>query len=186
MGHSGANGPASNGCALLSFDPSSALLATRLDETPSTVWIWDTTAAELRAVLLFHGSVVRTVWHPVIRETLLITCDGDAYNQLVFVWDPLSEGPKCVDFTGSLPSGPVQPAWLNIPSLETGALLACNNEAYMFASLAMDDDETAAVPWAAEDKNSSQPHGHESPSSAADAYDEEASELDDTFCFKRP
>lgn len=180
--HLGANHSASAGCAFLSFDPSSALLVTRLEEAPSTVWIWDTAAAELRAVLLFHGSVSRTVWHPVIRETLLITCDGDAYNQLVFLWDPLSEGPKCVDFSGRLAGGQVQPVWLNAPSLDTAALFVCNNQSFVLASLAEDDAESA--PWVPEDENSGLPHCNRSPS-AADAYDEEASELDDTFCFKK-
>ncbi|SPQ22916.1 feea8331-9061-4009-9841-2c69a36f6042 [Thermothielavioides terrestris] len=86
------------GCASILFDPSSALVATRLDDSPGTVWIWDVQVSELRAVLLFHGNVASLSWHPHIAETLLVRCEGDHYNGLVFVWDPLSEGPRSVDF----------------------------------------------------------------------------------------
>lgn len=171
-----------SGCAFMSFDPSSVLLATRLEDSPCTVWIWDVTAAELRAVLLFHGNVSRILWHPTIRETLLATCDGDSYNSMVFLWDPLSEGPKPVDFSGRFANGILQTHWLNVPALEHAALFVSNTTEYVLASLA--EGETGSVPWFADADTSGLMNNVQSPN-AADEYDEEASELDDTFCFKR-
>lgn len=158
------------------------LLATKLEDAPSTVWIWDVAGAELRAVLLFHGNVSRVLWHPSIRETLLVTCDGDSYNSLVFLWDPLSKGPKPIDVSEHIMNGIFQALWLNVPALEPAALFVSDKSEYLFASLAEHDNEP--VPWSVDAEISSLVNDVQSPS-AADIYDEEASELDDTFCFKR-
>lgn len=168
----------------MSFDSSSALLATKLEEAPSTLWVWDVAAAELRAVLIFHGNVSRVSWHPTIRETMLVTCDGDAYKALIFFWDPLSEGPQTCNFTERLPNGSVQAAhWLNLPNLEPGALFASDNRDCLLASLAENDDDP--VPWSTESEDSSDALDMAEHSMSADPYDDEASQLDDTFCFKR-
>jgi len=95
----------SPGCSHLSFDASSSLLAVKLDEFPSTVWIWDIGSSELRAVLMFHAEVSTISWHPTIRETLLLGCDDSEYRGLMFVWDPLSNGPISVGLRhGTLPA----------------------------------------------------------------------------------
>lgn len=167
----------------MSFDPSSALLATKLEEAPSTLWIWDVAAAELRAILIFHGNVSRVSWHPTIRETALITCDGDAYKMLVFLWDPLSEGPQSCNFSERLPNGNVQALWLNVPTLEPGAIFASNGGEYLLASLAENDDEP--VPWSTDGEDGEELDMTEHSMSGGDAYEDEASQLDDTFCFKR-
>lgn len=166
----------------MSFDPSSALLATKLEDAPSTLWIWDVAAAELRAVLIFHGNVSRVSWHPTIRETMLVVCDGDAYKALVFFWDPLSEGPEMCNFSDPLCNGSVQADWLTVPNLEPGALFASDNRSYLLASLAENDDEP--VPWSTDSEDLDAPDMTEH-SMSADFYDDEASQLDDTFCFKR-
>ncbi|KAJ4425070.1 hypothetical protein N0V82_000352 [Gnomoniopsis sp. IMI 355080] len=175
-------GPFPSGIASASFDPTSTLLATRLEEAPSTLWVWEIASAELRAALLFHGNVSQVIWHPTIRETMLVICEGDAYNSLVFSWDPLSEGPQTIDLSERLPNGKVQATWLSLHSLEPGALFASDNRNYLLASLAENDDET--VPWPADSENSnfSDVTDH---SMSANAYDDEASQLDDTFCFKK-
>lgn len=170
------------GIVSASFDPSSTLLATRLEEAPSTLWIWDISTAELRAVLLFHGNVSRVLWHPAIRETLLVICDGDAYNSLVFSWDPLSEGPQTVDLSERLPNGKVQAVWLDLHALEPGALFASDDKNYLLASLADNDDES--VPWTPDNGDSNFSDTTDN-STSANAYDDEVSQLDDTFCFKR-
>lgn len=83
------------GCSTMSFDASSNLLATKLDDAPCTVWIWDVAAAELRAVLVFH-SVVTFSWHKTTRELLLVNCQDESRQGLSYLWDPLLEGPTPV------------------------------------------------------------------------------------------
>ncbi|KAL1874260.1 hypothetical protein Daus18300_003624 [Diaporthe australafricana] len=181
-GHAG-----SSGCALAAFDPSSTLLATKLEDAPGTLWVWDIEAAELRAVLLFHGTVSRLSWHPTIRETLLVSCEGDSHKSLAFTWDPLSDGPRPVDFSGKLSNGKVQVLWLQVDGLESGALFASNSSQYVLATLADDDDETFL--WVAGDQpNSLLSEGSPRSTTARieNSSEGETSELDDTFCFKRP
>ena len=83
------------GCSTIAFDASSTLLATRLDDAPCTIWIWDVPAAELRAVLVFH-SVVTFAWHKRTRELLLITSHDETRQGLSYLWDPLQQGPTPV------------------------------------------------------------------------------------------
>lgn len=123
---------------------------------------------------MFHGHVSRIQWNPTIRETLLVACDGDSYKSLIFLWDPVLEGPKVVDLSGRISNDTVQQAlWLDVPNLEPAALFVSNNTEYILASLA--EEETEPVPWFAD----CEVNGNEA------AYEDEASELDDTFCFKK-
>ncbi|KAK4239611.1 hypothetical protein C8A03DRAFT_42766 [Achaetomium macrosporum] len=140
--------PAS-GCAAILFDTSSALVATRIDDFPSTVWIWDVQAAELRAVLLFHGNVASLSWHPHIAETLFVRCEGAQYNGLAFVWDPLSEGPGTVDFGQRLPgarvSGKPRTLWLGLAAPSPPSLFFSDAQNYVLACLGGTDQ--APAPW---------------------------------------
>ncbi|KAL2257029.1 hypothetical protein VTK26DRAFT_760 [Humicola hyalothermophila] len=191
-----------SGCASILFDQSSTLVATRLDDSPSTVWIWDVQVTELRAVLLFHGNVSTIAWHPHIPETLLIRCEGDQYSGLVFVWDPLSEGPRFVDFGSRLPNvkaaGKPRALWLGVgdsapPSLffsdAQNAILACLGEA-----------DQGVLPWGSPETlhpNLPAERREESPLELVPAAaarpeapgiedeDEDSSELEDTFVHKR-
>lgn len=185
------------GTSSVLFDASSGLVATRLDDAPSTVWIWDNQASELRAVLLFHSNVQSASWHPTTRETLLIRCEGDLYNGIVFVWDPLSEGPKTIDFTSHLPDqrviGRSRALWLPVKDTETPWLFFSDGQNHVLASVGESDRDVPC--W--------QNHGglgerhmqrEESPLELVpagssdpclnDDEDEDASELEDTFIGK--
>ncbi|KAK0646624.1 hypothetical protein B0T16DRAFT_458523 [Cercophora newfieldiana] len=187
--------PAS-GCVSVLFDPSSALVATRLDDSPGTVWIWDLQAAELRAALLFHGNIGDLFWHPTIHETLLIRCEGEQYGGVVFVWDPLSEGPRSVDFSQQLPAkvvGKSRALWLGRDTSSSPSLFLSDAQNYVLASLIeLDQGEP---PWG-DDYGVTGLTGdgratmrEESPLElvpAADiGHDEDDSELEDTFIHKR-
>lgn len=181
----------------MAFDSSSNLLATRLEESPSTLWIWDLTVAELRAVLMFHGNISTASWHPSVRETLLIRCEGDLYQGLVFVWDPLTEGPKPIDFTSQPSMGQItgksQIIWLALKDIEPGVLFFSDSKNYIMASLV--DSEEDPVPW--EGKQNSALHSatrtddslldilHANGSDQGADGEDDDDELDDTFHFKR-
>ncbi|KAK3379399.1 hypothetical protein B0T24DRAFT_675194 [Lasiosphaeria ovina] len=184
------------GFASIAFDPSSALVATRLEDYPSTAWVWDTQVAELRAVLLFHGNVRRLSWHPNIPETLLIVCEGDQYNGIVFVWDPLSEGPRSVEFSQHF-SGPssVRALWLGLDASSPPSLFLSDSNNYLLASLVEADQDS---PWG--NQVSTQPTSaarrEESPLELVPAVEanldpgdsgqqEDDSELEDTFLHKQ-
>lgn len=198
-GQVASNTPAKGGCCVLSFDSSSALLATKLEDCPSTIWIWDISAAELRAVLVFHADVSRIAWHPSIRETLLVRCEGEQYNGLAFVWDPLSYGPRPVDFAGQFPTSRLavdktQAMWLGLEGDESGTLFASTGKDYLLASLV--DSSVEDVPWLVDGESSGLQSAARTensllfgtPALGDDAYDEDddgGSEVDDTFLFKR-
>lgn len=192
-----------SGCVSILFDPSSVLVATRLDDSPGTVWIWDIQAAELRAVLLFHGSIGGLSWHPTTRETLLVRCEGDQYNGVVFVWDPLSEGPRSVDFSQHLPikvTGKSRALWLGRDTSSSPSLFLSDAQNYVLASLIELDQ--GSPPWGdcigvtGLTGNARGAMREESPLELVPAtdngteslglgQDEDDSELEDTFIHKR-
>ncbi len=177
----------------MAFDSSSTLLATRLDESPSTLWIWDVNVPELRAVLIFHAAVSSATWHPKMPETLLVSCDGPQHRGLAFIWDRLSSGPRSVDFAqqcpGSTVVGKPQYRWLNADS-QSPTLFFSDDLSCLLATAGGSENE--APPWGAwHDSN-----GNESPlelvpaATAHDGFrgeadcDDDSDELDDTFYFK--
>ncbi|KAI5924844.1 hypothetical protein F4810DRAFT_96797 [Camillea tinctor] len=188
------------GCNLVKFDSSSGLLATRLEDAPSTIWIWDISAFELRAVIMYHANISRVEWHPVQPEMLLIRCEGEKYGGLVFVWDPISDGPRTIDFAHRLAGGKVNgrtyATWLKTTTTqsESAAVFFTDHATCMLASLAETDGET--LPWKQAFSSNQQRKGMDFPSkSAASAEDSEdegstdldegMSDLDDTFHFKK-
>lgn len=115
-----------------------------------------------------------------------MSCEGDSHNSLAFTWDPLSEGPRPMDFAGHLSNGKVQVLWLQIDGLEPGAVFASDGSQCVLASLADDDDES--IPWTAGDQQSGLLNENSPRVTTAhidNSSEEEGSELDDTFCFKR-
>ncbi|KAI0480704.1 hypothetical protein GGR56DRAFT_664237 [Xylariaceae sp. FL0804] len=187
-GASSSNAPemAKSGCNLVRFDSSSNLLATRLEGAPTTIWIWDVPTSELRAVLMYHAPVSRVQWHPVQPELLLVRCDGDDYAGLVFIWDPLSEGPRPIEFARRLPGGKVSGrthvTWLKAAA-EAAVVFYADHSNCGLISLA-DADE--ALPWQ-EHSSSDQLEDSmvDDPNDSGTDLDEGVSELEDTFHFKK-
>ena len=162
-------------------------------------------AAELRAVLLFHGNVASLVWHPDIPETLLVRCEGDQYNGLVFVWDPLSEGPRSVDFGQRLPGAKAgsrpRALWLRgVDPSSPPLLFFSDSQNYVLACVG--ETEPGPAPWgdaefygpgltAERHDDREESPLHLVPASGARREgpnleeDDDYSELEDTFVHKR-
>ncbi|KAK7432729.1 hypothetical protein QQZ08_000589 [Neonectria magnoliae] len=184
------------GCSSFAFDVSSALLVTRLDDSPSTLWIWDVSAAELRAILMFHSSV-NFAWHPTTRELLLVTCQDENHRGVSFIWDPLSDGPKPISLGKYLLDGKIvgksRVAWL-YGDAESPVLLLSDAQHYLMVSCA--DAEQCSPPWREPVGNEgvfdSARMGFSPGQDATDAGDmsaliaDDTSTLDDTFSFKNP
>ncbi|KAI1457668.1 hypothetical protein F4805DRAFT_169310 [Annulohypoxylon moriforme] len=189
-----------SGCNFVKFDCSSSLLATRLEDAPGTIWIWDLPSSDLRAVLMYHANVTKLEWHPVHPELLLIRCEGDGYGSLVFAWDPLSQGPRSIDMSRQFPealSSKTYAAWVQTRA-DSAALFFTDNATCMLVSLADSDGE--ALPWHDDSApDSPMSHGNNinmrsspkrayEPEDAEDSIDfdlddEYGSEPDDTFQF---
>jgi hypothetical protein len=145
--------PASNnevktGTNILSFDNSGTLLATRIENMPTTIWIWDIGSRILRAVMILHAPIARVTWHSTIDELLMIRCEGEETRGLVHLWDPSWEKPKVVDFMTQIPGGKVLGKtimrWLNVES-EHPAMLFSDTQDCILASVSETDD--GDVPW---------------------------------------
>jgi hypothetical protein len=183
-----------SGSIFASFDSSSNLVASKLEDATSTIWIWDIAAAELRAVLIFHGNVTSFRWHPHIRELLLITCDGDDYSGLVFTWDPLSGGPNAANLAEHSPAkkvvGKTYATWLN-HKLDTATMYLRDSNHSLLVMLV--DEGQSPIPWRHAEISDvpagictiDSPEGVDIDRSLAAMIDEDASEMDDTFSFKR-
>ncbi|KAL0930839.1 WD40 domain-containing protein [Colletotrichum truncatum] len=192
---SGGSVEAKAGRTLAVFDASSSLLATTLEDWPSTVWVWDVESFELRAVLVFHSNISALSWHPTQRELLKITCEGDSYMGLVFVWDPLSHGPKTINFAEHLPDtrvfGKPQVSWVDWTG-DSAVLLVGDTKHHLMVSLTENDDSGA--PWQDAQRNDlTMTTGKDETQldpAALDEFDEDISgldmsEVDDTFSFKK-
>ncbi|PTB46950.1 uncharacterized protein TrAFT101_003614 [Trichoderma asperellum] len=174
-----------SGCSMAAFDSSSTLLATRLDDSPCTLWIWDVVAAELRAVLIFHTTVAFQ-WHASSRELLLITSQDPAQQGVSFIWDPLSNGPTPLVPEIYLPevraAGKAQVAWINRET-ELPVLFVSDTQHYLL--LSPSGASQGANPWqqaAVSHDNSEFQYG--SPTSNHYAMDDEDEVMDDTFSFR--
>ncbi|KAI0115981.1 hypothetical protein GGR51DRAFT_371026 [Nemania sp. FL0031] len=181
-----------HGCSFARFDSSSCLLASRLDDAPSTIWIWDVPTSELRAVLMYHANITKAEWHPSQPELLLVRCEGEGYGSLAFAWDPLSNGPRPIEFSRHLPgakvTGRTDATWLETTT-EPAALFFTDYAKYILLSLADVGDEVA-LPWATH-VTTDTPAKSNISSNDLDEHnisdmDEEITELDDTFHFKKP
>lgn len=175
------------GCSVAEFDSSSTLLATRLDDSPGTIWIWDIAAAELRAALVFHTTAT-IQWHPKIRELLLITCQDAGQHGVMFTWDPLSNGPVTIVAEDHLPNpttaGKIRTTWVN-RQVEFPILLVSDMQHCVLLSPMNSSD--GVNPWQAA-KGSWEDGGFaiDEPSSDRDATQnaDDTSLLEDTFSFR--
>lgn len=187
-------------CSVAQHDCSGALLATRLDNSKSTIWVWDLAAAELRAVLLFHADVSSIDWHPSIKELLLIRCTGEG-SGAAFLWDPISGGPQVLDLSDQVPGGQVtgrvHAEWLAVDGDAAGILLR-DDKQYLIASFCESADDQPIWSQNRGDDNFSVTQDRarsESPLELVPAPthrsdDDEppvldASDLDDTFHFRK-
>ncbi|KAI6411419.1 hypothetical protein MCOR20_004320 [Pyricularia oryzae] len=182
----------------LSFDGSSALVATALAEWPSTVWIWDASTATLRAVLLFHFSISSLAWHPRIPETLLITCEVSEDSGTAYIWTT-GNAPVLINFPQEhIPVKPHstsrQSVWLALENNRVPVVVHSNGSHYAMAAVLRSND--GLTPWRDELGQDGQAR-EESPLELVPAFSsarsrpvpsDSGSDLDssdDTFHFKK-
>ncbi|KAI9166913.1 WD repeat-containing protein [Paramyrothecium foliicola] len=179
------------GCSMAAFDSSSTLLATRLDDSASTIWIWDTNVGELRAVLTFH-SPVSFHWHPRIRETMLLKSQDEGRRGLFYVWDPLSNGPSTIAMqkylSGAKTIGKPNAFWVH-GEVEPASLLLSNPHHGVLLSLSHTEQHPAN--WNEADESQLTNNRLEGSFmddkdlSVAVSDETDASVADDTFSFKQ-
>ena len=151
-----------------------------MESSPSTVWIWDLAASELRAVLIFH-SPVSFSWHPTVQELLLITCRVDERRTLPFVWDPLMDGPRSVPSEQALSSqGKMEAHWVDWEN-ERPVLLLNDSQRYCFVSVG--EGEAPGAWGSAESTMLGGSVG--SAGSVQGIEGDDSTMIDDTFSFKR-
>jgi len=131
----------------MTFDNSGILLATRTENMPTAVWIWDVGTKILRAVIILHSPIAKITWHPIIDELLLIRCDGDESRGLVHLWDPSWDKPKIIDFASQIPGGKVigktVGRWLGMDSVSP-AIFFSDTQDCILASVSSSEEE---LPW---------------------------------------
>jgi hypothetical protein len=136
------------GTNIFSFDISGTLLATRTENMPTTLWIWDVGTKILRTVLIFHAPVAKATWHPTTDELLLIRCGGEESRGLVHIWDPSWESPRIIDFTSHMPGrnivGKTVGRWLST-ECTAPAIFFSDSQNCTLASISEQDE--GDLPW---------------------------------------
>jgi hypothetical protein len=111
-----------HGISIMSFTADATLCATKCDDTPSTVWIWDLSTLTPKTVLVHFAPVKKLVWY---EKTLLVHTSLDA--PITYLYNALSNTPEVLDLTeqfGAL--GTTTPRW-TASWARAGVLVACQN-----------------------------------------------------------
>ncbi|KAI9646200.1 hypothetical protein NHQ30_005640 [Ciborinia camelliae] len=201
------------GTNIMTFDISGTLLATKVEEMPSAVWVWDVGSRSLRALLIMHAPVARATFHPSVNELLMIRCDGEENKGRVQLWDPSWEAPRIINIGMQLPEGKIIGKsiirWLNVASAFPSIFFSDSQDCILM-SLSKPED-TEKVPWHNSEAREVDIYGQteESPLNLVgvegnspfrhvnvdpvtdndDSYmnmSEGSEELDDTFHFRKP
>ncbi|RKF56934.1 putative WD repeat-containing protein C32H8.09 [Erysiphe neolycopersici] len=91
------------GVSLVSFDKSGSRLAVKMEETPTTIWIWDVMKPVPKAILVLHATVSKILWHPTIEKQLMVLCEDRSAHGLVYLWNDTWLAPKIINFASYLP-----------------------------------------------------------------------------------
>ncbi|KHJ35831.1 putative wd40 domain-containing protein [Erysiphe necator] len=93
------------GVSLMSFDKSGSLLTVKMENHPTTIWIWDVMKPVPRAILVLHATVSKILWHPKIDKQFMALCEGESAQGLVYIWNNSWLSPKIIDFASYFPDG---------------------------------------------------------------------------------
>ncbi|CCU82747.1 WD40 domain protein [Blumeria hordei DH14] len=93
------------GANFMKFDRSGKFLATKMEETPTTVWIWDMTVRTIREVFVLESPICKISWHPITHGLLMFQCEGDDVSNLVYLWEQTWPTPKLLDLTTQITGG---------------------------------------------------------------------------------
>lgn len=131
------------------LDISGTLLATKVEEMPSAVWVWDVGSRSLRALLIMHAPVARMAFHPSVNELLMIRCEGEENKGRVQLWDPSWEAPRIINFGTRLPEGKIIGKsiirWLNIASAFPSIFFSDSQDCILMSL--SEPEDTEKVPW---------------------------------------
>jgi len=108
------------GINLVTWSHDSSLLATRAEETPNVMWIWDVKKSKLISLVIQLSPILCAVWAPTHHQ--LFFCTG---NDKLYMWSPQSC--SCVN----LPSGQFKLSSLSWSSNGSSVLLTGHNEKFM-------------------------------------------------------
>ncbi|POS84985.1 hypothetical protein EPUL_003880, partial [Erysiphe pulchra] len=110
------------GVNLMSFDKSGSNLAVKMEETPTTIWIWDVIKPVPKAILVLHATISKIQWHPTIENQLMALCEDESAHGLVYLWNDTWLAPKIINFASYLPEGLVvektNSQWINTMELD--------------------------------------------------------------------
>ncbi|APA10529.1 hypothetical protein sscle_06g052990 [Sclerotinia sclerotiorum 1980 UF-70] len=200
------------GTSMMAFDISGTLLATKIEEMPSAVWVWDVRSRSLRALLIMHAPIARVIFHPSINELLLIRCEGEENKGRVQLFDPSWITPRIISFGAQLPEGKIIGKsiirWLNVVSALPCIFFSDSQDCILMSLSQANDAEM--VPWHASEAREvdiygqtkesplnlggvegNRPFGRSNTDSIADKdnsyleMSEGSEELDDTFHFRK-
>ncbi|KAG4025775.1 hypothetical protein MFRU_051g00400 [Monilinia fructicola] len=137
------------GTNMMILDISGTLLATKVEEMPSAVWVWDVGSRSLRALLIMHAPVARMAFHPSVNELLMIRCEGEENKGRVQLWDPSWEAPRIINFGTRLPEGKIIGKsiirWLNIASAFPSIFFSDSQDCILMSL--SEPEDTEKVPW---------------------------------------
>ena len=130
------------GVSIMKWSSDGRYIATKCENLPTTVWVWDIAMVHLVSLLVHTDSVRDMAWDPVLPRLALVTSQGTS----VYIWSPL----------GALVA--------RIPSVVRGELEAMTEVSWSNRSgdLALNNKSHVVLCKVSPDKNSSQLEAEES------------------------
>lgn len=99
------------GISSVVVDSSGTLIATRDEQAPTTVWIWDLPLQRVKTVLIQHSPVKRLSWHPSISGLLLVSVEKENIPY-IHIWDARESEPTVTQIPFRFSGGRFDVQWV--------------------------------------------------------------------------
>ncbi|KAF2756931.1 WD40 repeat-like protein [Pseudovirgaria hyperparasitica] len=109
------------GISITTFNADGTLVATRDENTPTTVWIWDLSNLAPRAVIIQHSPIKQLLWNPSDPSILMIQNTHE--DPAVHLWRSTGGGPEALNIKFKRSVGKVEARWLSTPRDRKPALI---------------------------------------------------------------
>ncbi|KAL8646988.1 MAG: hypothetical protein Q9210_005823 [Variospora velana] len=129
-----------SGISLMEFNHDGSLIASKCNETPSTLRIYSPRTGQPLAALIHHAPIRSIQWHEQIVDLLLIQCT--IREPIIYVWKASWSSPKIFSVSLKPPFGQLRATWLASDHERIRYMLG-NSEQFAIGQLTLEGEEVS-------------------------------------------